>query len=92
MGGASRDSTGFGALEEGLISSTTFTLDESDELAIINTGLGTYCQENFANFVTGAKDIDDDATYEQFLKDFENYNLSRITEIRQDCYNRYLAR
>ena len=71
---------------------TTFTLDESDELAIINTGLGTYCSENFANFVTGAKDIDDDAAYEQFIKDFENYNLSRITEIRQDCYDRYAAR
>jgi hypothetical protein len=28
----------------------------------------------------------------QFLKDFENYNLSRITEIRQACYDRYLAR
>ena len=61
-------------------------------VAIINTGLGTYCSENFANFVTGAKDIDDDAAYEQFIKDFENYNLSRITEIRQACYDRYLAR
>ena len=71
---------------------TTFTLDESDELAMINTGLGTYCSENFANFVTGAKDIDDEATWEQYLKDFENYNLTRITEIRQACYDRYLAR
>ena len=71
---------------------TTFTLDESDELAIINTGLGTYTTESFANFVTGAKDIDDDAVWEQYLADFANYNLERITEIRQACYDRYLAR
>ena len=71
---------------------TTYTLDESDELALINTGLGTYCSENFANFVTGVKDINDDAVYEQFINDFANYNLDRIREIRQACYDRYLAR
>jgi putative aldouronate transport system substrate-binding protein len=30
--------------------------------------------------------------WEKYLADFETYNLSRITEIRQACYDRYAAR
>lgn len=71
---------------------TTFTLDESDELDLIAGSIGTYCTENFASFVTGTLDVDDDAVWAKYLADFETYNLSRITEIRQACYDRYSAR
>ena len=71
---------------------TTFTTDEQDELDIIAGSIGTYCTENFANFVTGTLDVDDDAVWAKYLADFETYNLSRITEIRQACYDRYAAR
>ena len=52
----------------------------------------TYVDESFAAFLNGSKDIDDDAVWEQYLADLETYNLSRILEIRQACYDRYVAR
>ena len=39
-----------------------------------------------------AKDIDDDAVWEQYKNDLETYNLSEILEVRQAAYDRYLAR
>ena len=47
---------------------------------------------SFGNFLTGALDIDDDAVWEKYIADYSNYNLDRIREIRQACYERYLAR
>ena len=71
----------------------TFTIEESDELNILNpSNIGTYTSESFANFVTGVQDIDDDATWEAYLAGYDGYNLARILEIRQACYDRYLAR
>lgn len=70
----------------------TFTIDENDELDIIAGSIPTYVTENYAAFLTGAKDINDDAVWEKYLADFETYNLSRVLEIRQACYDRYLAR
>ena len=70
----------------------TFTVDESDELDLIGGGIGTYVTEKFAAFLTGGLDITDDAVWEKYLADFEVYNLSRVLEIRQACYDRYAAR
>ena len=71
---------------------TTYTTEEQDELDLISGALGTYTTESFANFLTGAKDIDDDAVWEEYLAGYSNYNLDRIREIRQACYDRYMAR
>jgi len=72
---------------------TTFTIDESDEMSLLNpSNIDTYSSEAFANFLTGVRDIDDDATWESYLADYGTYNLDRILEIRQACYDRYLAR
>lgn len=70
----------------------TFTLDESDELSLIGQSIGTYCTESFANFLTGAQDIDDDAAWEAHLESLKSHNYEEIKEIRQDCYDRYVAR
>lgn len=70
----------------------TFTLDESDELSLIGQSIGTYCTESFANFLTGARDIDDDAAWEAHLESLKSHNYEEIKEIRQDCYDRYVAR
>ena len=72
---------------------TTFTAAESDELALIAANLGTYSSENFANFVTGTSDINDDSVWESYLAAYETqYNAERVLEIRQACYDRYLER
>ncbi len=74
-------------------SGTTFTTPESDELKLIAANLGTYSSESFANFVTGVQDIDDDSVWESYLAAYESqYNLERVLEIRQACYDRYLER
>ena len=70
----------------------SFTTEEQDELDLISGALGTYTTESFANFLTGTMDIDDDAVWEEFLAGFDSYNVDRIREIRQACYDRYMAR
>ncbi len=70
----------------------TFTVDESDLLAIYGNSIETYVCESFTAFLTGTMDIEDDATWEKYLKDAETYNLSKILKIRQDCLDRYLGR
>ena len=72
--------------------SATYTLEERDELDLIGGALGTYTKESCANFITGAQDIDDDAVWQAYLDNYSTYNLERIREIKQACYDRYLAR
>ncbi|MGI6107552.1 MAG: hypothetical protein ACOX8B_06415 [Lachnospiraceae bacterium] len=70
----------------------TFTTEESDELDEISGNIGIYVEESYAAFLNGSKDIDDDEVWNQYLADLETYNLSRILEIRQASYDRYIAR
>ncbi len=71
---------------------TTFLTEEADELDQIAGNIPIYVEESFAAFLNGSKDIDDDAVWESYLSDLETYNLSRVLEIRQACYDRYIAR
>ena len=70
----------------------SFTVEESDELDEIAQNIPTFVSESFASFLTGSQDIDDDAVWEQYKSDLESYNLSRVLEIRQAAYDRYLER
>ena len=70
----------------------TFTTEESDELDEISGNIGTYVEESYASFLNGSKDINDDDVWNSYLSDLETYNLSRILEIRQQCYDRYVER
>ena len=70
----------------------TFTVDEMDMINIYGGSLNTFVSESFQAFLTGTMDIDDDATWEKYLKDAETYNLSKMQKIRQDCLDRYLSR
>ena len=72
----------------------TFTTDESDKLDLLggNSNLNTYVAENYAAFVTGSKDIADDAVWEAYLAGFNSLNLDKILEIRQGALDRYEAR
>ncbi len=71
---------------------TTFTTEEQDELDTLGGSLGTVISEDYAAFLTGTKDVDDDAVWQKHLDDLEANDLSRILEIRQACYERYIAR
>ncbi|MBR6498487.1 MAG: hypothetical protein IKT23_02220, partial [Clostridia bacterium] len=72
---------------------TTFTVEENDELSLLNaSNIGTYASESFAKFVNGDLDINDDTVWAEYLANYDTYNLPRILEIRQACYDRYLSR
>lgn len=70
----------------------TFTTEEADELDRISQSIPTYVSESYTAFMNGSKDVDDDAAWDEYVKGLESYNLPRILELRQACYDRYLAR
>ena len=78
----------------GRLIGNTFTTDESDRLDLLggNSNLNTYVAENYAAFINGSKDINDDATWEAYLAGFDSLNLTKLLEIRQGALDRYEAR
>ena len=70
----------------------TFTTEESDELDLYNASLGTYVVEQCTSFLLGNKDVNDDALWNEFLSGLSQYHIDRVLELRQNCYDRYLAR
>lgn len=63
-----------------------YTQEESDELAIIQTGLTDFLKENMVAFMTGNKSLDSD--WDAYAAEFENLNVSRALEIMQTAYDR----
>ena len=62
-----------------------------EELEVISdyySEIKTYVEESWASFVTGALDIDDDATWNNYLKTLEAMNLAECIEATQSCYSR----
>lgn len=63
--------------------------EEADELAMIKADLDTYRAEMLAKFVTGQADIDKE--WDNFNKTLDAMGQTRMDEIRQAQYDRYLA-
>ena len=70
----------------------TFTTEESDELDLYNANLGTYVVEQCTSFLVGNKDVNDDAAWNEYINGLGQYHVDRVLELRQNCYDRYLAR
>ena len=51
-----------------------------------------FYEQNYVDWLGGSADINDDATWEAYLDAYAGYKLPRVLEIRQACYDRYLAR
>ena len=68
-----------------------YTPEESAERTGLVNDLWTYVQEFMAKVVSGQITLDD-AAWNEYLKNVDNYQIDRITEITQAAYNRYLAR
>ncbi len=62
-------------------------LDTSAELAELQTNIATYITQAQAEFVTGQRDIDDDAAWEAYAADLEGLGLSRYLEMMQELYD-----
>lgn len=67
----------------------TFTSDESDELDELSNAISTYVSEQGVKFINGEASIDD---FQSYLDTLNGMNLSRVLEIYQAAYDRYLAR
>lgn len=64
-------------------------LEESDELAILQTDLSTYVTENVVKFVQGGLPMSE---FDQFVETLKSMGAERYVEIYQSAYDRYLQR
>lgn len=62
-----------------------FTKAQNDEMMVMKTELTNGIREGLVDFMTGARDIDND--YDAFLDDLENKGLSKLTEYYQAAYD-----
>jgi len=70
-------------------SAAALTADEADEHSSIYSDINTYLQEQIAQFITGAKSMDEWDTFVEKLKDM---GIEDCIQLKQDAYDRYLAR
>jgi putative aldouronate transport system substrate-binding protein len=59
----------------------------ADELAQLQVNLQNYVTQSNAEFITGQRDINDDAAWAAYLADIESLGLPRYLEIFQAGYD-----
>ena len=62
-------------------------LETSAELAELQTNIATYITQAQAEFVTGQRDIADDAAWDAYVADIEGLGLDRYLELLQAAYD-----
>lgn len=62
-------------------------LETSAELAELQTNIATYITQAQAEFVTGQRDITDDAAWDAYVADIEGLGLDRYLELLQAAYD-----
>jgi len=70
--------------------SVTHTIEESDELATIQTELNTYVNECSVKFLLGTMDIE--TQWEEYITNLSKYRLEDALKIKQAAYERYIAK
>ena len=68
-----------------------YTIEESSEMSSIKTEQEQYWKEWRAYFVTGQKDINDDAVWDEYVKGYEGVKNDRYMEIYRKGYEAYKA-
>ena len=63
------------------------TLDESEEYTALASDIATHANEQMLRFVVGDRSLDE---YDTFLTELEDMGLSRMVELKQAAYDRYL--
>ncbi len=57
----------------------------ADEVAMLQTNINDYINQNALQFITGTKDIDKE--WDSYIKGYEQLNLNRYLEIMQEAYD-----
>ena len=68
----------------------TYTSDESETIAELESGIETYCEECRLKFIVG--DMDIESEWDTYTAAVENMGLAELLEIYQGAYERYMAR
>ncbi|GAB2608331.1 ABC transporter substrate-binding protein [Pseudactinotalea suaedae] len=63
----------------------------SNELATLQTNIESYISQTNVEFVTGQRDITDDAAWDAYVQGFDGLGLPRYLEIYQQAYDASLA-
>lgn len=66
-----------------------YTEEEISEVNTIIVDLNDYVDENFALFVNGTKDIEDDAVWQGYLKGFDGLRLEELMGYYRSAYARW---
>ncbi len=72
-----------------LMPPTTQTAEEAEELAILESAIKTYVEEEVTKFVMGTRDMSE---WDAFVETVKGMDVERAIEIKQAAYNRYMAR
>jgi putative aldouronate transport system substrate-binding protein len=65
------------------------SIEETNEIGLLQTPINAYIDQSFARFVTGDLDINED--WDEYVKNLEKMNIRRLVEIYQknlDIFNR----
>ena len=69
-----------------------FTIDEAEEVSALKADIITNCHDVYrADFITGAKDVDDDAQWDAYVQEMENLGLEDLIYIYQTALDRMNA-
>ena len=67
----------------------TTTAEEASELATIMNNINTYVDEMESKFITGVTSLDE---YDEYVAQLEKFGIERAIEIKQQAYDRYMAK
>lgn len=66
-----------------------YEMSEMQELALLETDLGTYMTTAEANFITGKKDPNSDKDWNDHVSNLNKMKCSRLKEVYSNAYRRY---
>ena len=71
-----------------LLPSLIYTAAEAPTLGGITTTINTYVNQSIAEFVTSARDINNDAVWNAYLRELDNMGLQNWLRLAQTAFNR----
>ena len=74
------------------VTGMVYNEEEQEVITDYYSELINYMKECWAAFITGSMDIDDDATWNQYIQNLENMNVQGVIDATQSCYDRMNAK
>ena len=65
-----------------------FTMEEEDRILDIRNNINEYIKQNIIDFISGNRDIDNDAEWAAYIREFEFLGLETLIDTNQTALNR----